>query len=322
MTHPTRDQLQLLGKGKLADKDEAELAAHVDTCADCAAKAETATKTPFELKVHEAATLSEATPDTLPPLGMLGPYRLVSMMKEGGMGVVYKARHPNMDKFFVVKTIRPDKKDVSGMRERFLRETKLQSQFENDHVMPIYNAGEDNGELYLAMPFLKGDTLDHHIGENGMPISEVVRIGIEFLKGLSAAHAKGMIHRDIKPNNTFLEKRDDGPPRVKIIDFGLAKPVEKGLVQPADGVTSFGAAVGTPGYMPPEQFRGEEVDVRADLFAFGVMLYKLTTGRLPFGVDPMANSRGSYGSRRCRIRRFVRSRCASAIRRRRLSWMR
>jgi hypothetical protein len=166
-------------------------------------------------------------------------------------------------------------------RQRFLREAQAAAAIEHDHIVAIHQVGEDRGLPYLAMQFLKGETLQERLDREGrLPISEVIRIGRETAQGLAAAHARGLIHRDIKPANVFLANGGV----VKILDFGLARAV-------ADNgqVTQDGIIIGTPAYMAPEQARGQALDARCDLFSLGCMLYRMCTGKQPFqGADAIS----------------------------------
>jgi formylglycine-generating enzyme required for sulfatase activity/Leucine-rich repeat (LRR) protein len=175
-------------------------------------------------------------------------------------------------------------------RERFLREARAAAGIKHDHVVSIYQVGEDGGVPFLAMEFLEGEPLDKRLRREGqLPIADVLRIGRETALGLAAAHARGLIHRDIKPANLWLERQGGPEPsgsrvRVKILDFGLARPEnEKALTQT-------GAIVGTPQYMAPEQVQNRDLDARCDLFSLGCVLYRLATGRLPFAGKDMIST--------------------------------
>src|SRR5205085_4060282 len=150
------------------------------------------------------------------------------------------------------------------------------------HIVAIHQVGEDRGVPFLAMPFLKGESLDQRLKREGkLPLGEVLRIGRETALGLAAAHAHGVVHRDIKPGNLWLEA---GSQRVKILDFGLARQ-EGSDIQ----LTQAGAVLGTPAFMAPEQAQGKAVDARSDLFSLGCVLYRMATGVLPFtGPDTMS----------------------------------
>jgi eukaryotic-like serine/threonine-protein kinase len=184
-----------------------------------------------------------------------------------------------------LKVVRRDLAADPMVRARFLREARAAAAVESDHIVPIFEADEaSDGTLYMAMPFLQGETLRARLdGPRAPSIAEAVRIAREIAMGLAAAHARGLIHRDIKPANIWLERRDsdssEGPGRVKLLDFGLAR------VAGTTDLTVPGTITGTPSYMSPEQARGEELDARSDLFSLGTVLYRLVTGRLPFGGE-------------------------------------
>jgi hypothetical protein len=223
-----------------------------------------------------------APPQAADELGRLGPYRVLQVLGAGGMGVVFVAEDPALRRLVALKAMLPGVAAGQAARRRFLREARTAAALEHDHVVPIYQVGEDRGTPYLAMQLLKGESLASRAQREGrLPPSEVLRIGCQTARGLAAAHEHGLIHRDIKPGNLWLE---EGTGRVKILDFGLARAA-------ADGpdVTVSGAVVGTPAYMAPEQARGDPVDARCDLFSLGCVLYRLATGQPAFrgrGVGP------------------------------------
>ena len=167
-------------------------------------------------------------------------------------------------------------------RERFLREARIAASVEHDHVVVIHQVGEERGVPFLAMPLLHGESLDERLNREGrLPIGEVLRIGREAALGLAAAHERGLVHRDVKPANLWLE---EGTGRVKVLDFGLARAAKAGVQ-----LTQQGAIVGTPAYMAPEQASGEAVDARSDLFGLGCVLYRMATGEPPFqGKDAVS----------------------------------
>jgi WD40 repeat protein len=208
-------------------------------------------------------------------LGRLGPYRIVGVLGIGGMGVVFRAEDPHLRRLVAVKVLLPGRAGSPAARERFLREAQAAAAVEHDHIIHINQVGEDRGVLFVAMPLLQGESLETRLNREGpLPLSEGLRIGREIAEGLAAAHERGLIHRDIKPANIWLE---GARARVKILDFGLARPTSE------DGrLTHSGVIVGTPAYMAPEQARGEVVDARADLFSLGCVLYRMAAGRPPF----------------------------------------
>jgi serine/threonine protein kinase len=236
-------------------------------------------------------------------IGRLGPYRVLQVLGAGGMGVVFQAEDPQLKRPVALKAMLPALAANDSARKRFLREAQAAAAIQHDHIVTIFQVGDDRGTPFLAMEFLRGESLDARLQREGkLPVPEVLRIGREIAEGLAAAHAQGLIHRDVKPANVWLEARALRAPsprtgeetitqgglgaadyRVKILDFGLARTAG------ADAqLTQVGAIVGTPAYMAPEQANGEPVDHRCDLFSLGCVLYRLCTGELPFkGPDPL-----------------------------------
>jgi serine/threonine protein kinase len=215
-------------------------------------------------------------------LGRLGPYRVLDVLGAGGMGVVFRAEDPALQRAVALKAMLPSLASSGTAKQRFLREARAAAALKHDNVVTIFQVGEDRGAPYLAMEFLEGEPLDARIKREGrLPIAEVLRIGREMAEGLQAAHEKGLIHRDIKPANVWLEARKG---RVKILDFGLARAASG-----EQNLTQSGAIVGTPSYMAPEQAQGTTLDPRCDLFSLGCVLYRLATGELPFkGTDTIS----------------------------------
>jgi serine/threonine protein kinase len=225
-----------------------------------------------------------APPQAADELGRLGPYRVLHLLGAGAMGIVFEAQDPVLGRTVALKVMKPGLVAEGSNRLRFLREAQAAAALEHDHIVPIYQVGEDQGTPYLVMPLLKGESLSGLLQRRQrLPLAEVLRIGQETAAGLAAAHARGLVHRDIKPGNLWLE---GDRRRVKILDFGLARPV---AVTPGQPATEPGAIIGTPAYMSPEQARGGAVDARSDLFSLGCVLYQLTTGEPPFrGPDTLA----------------------------------
>jgi WD40 repeat protein/serine/threonine protein kinase len=222
-------------------------------------------------------------------IGRLGPYRVLKVLGAGGMGVVFLGEDPQLQRPVALKAMLPSLAASGSAKQRFLREARAAAAIKHDHIVAIYQVGQDRGAPYLAMELLEGEPLDERLKRTPpLSLAELLRIGRETATGLAAAHQRGLIHRDIKPANLWLEKQDHGLGaagfQVKILDFGLAR---------ADGapsqLTQQGAIVGTPAFMAPEQATGETVDGRCDLFSLGCVLYRLLTGRLPFqGPDTVA----------------------------------
>jgi tRNA A-37 threonylcarbamoyl transferase component Bud32 len=209
----------------------------------------------------------------------LGEYRLLGVLGAGGMGVVYEAEDERLLRRVAVKVIRPNRIADDLARRRFLQESRALASVESEYVVPVLGAGEDSNVLFMVMPLLRGRSLADVLADGvPLPPAEAARIGKEAARGLHAAHSRGIIHRDIKPGNVFLEDRVNGPPRVRLLDFGLARADALGRLT-QDSV----AAMGTPGYIAPELLRGHPADFRVDLFSLGVVLYRAATGVEPFG---------------------------------------
>jgi len=210
-------------------------------------------------------------------MGRLGPYGILKVLGTGAMGIVFLAEDSQLKRQVALKVMRPSLAASAEFHRRFLREAQLAGAIEHEHIVPVYQVGEDRGVPFLAMKLLRGETLEDRLRRTGgrVPLDEVLRIGREVAEGLAAAHDQGLIHRDIKPANIWLEA---GLDRVKIVDFGLAR----GTGSDAH-FTQAGTVIGTPAYMAPEQANAEEVDSRCDLFSLGAVLYRASTGTLPFG---------------------------------------
>jgi serine/threonine protein kinase len=225
--------------------------------------------------------ISVGAPETTDEIGRIAGYRLLRLLGHGGMGVVCEAEDVQLRRRVAIKVMRPERAGSAEARERFLREARLTALLHHDNVVTVYQAGEDSGTVFLAMELLKGVSLEQWLARQPKPrIAQVVRIGRQIAEGLAAAHEAGLIHRDVKPANLWLEATQGG--RVKILDFGLALPTQEVRL------TSDGALLGTPLYLAPEQATGGAIDARADLFSLGCVLYRLCTGATPFaGKDVM-----------------------------------
>jgi serine/threonine-protein kinase len=207
----------------------------------------------------------------------IGRYKILGELGRGAMGIVYKAEDPNLDRLVALKTIILDE-DSEGRAEyhkRFILEAKAAGKLNHPNIVTTFDCGEHEGLAYLAMELLEGTDLRSRLQKEAVPAAEAVEIARQVAEGLAYAHARGVVHRDIKPGNIML----NGGGQAKIMDFGLAR------MRMADHKTSTGMVLGTPRYMSPEQISGQPVDQRSDIFSLGIVLYEMLTGTRLFAGE-------------------------------------
>jgi eukaryotic-like serine/threonine-protein kinase len=224
----------------------------------------------------------------------LGPYEIVGPLGAGGMGEVYRARDTRLDRVVAVKILPTHLCENPEFKQRFEREARTISSLNHPHICHLYDIGSQEGTDFLVMEFLDGETLAERLRKGAVPLNELLKVGIEVAEALEVAHRAGIVHRDLKPGNIMLTKSG-----AKLMDFGLAKPTLPGTAGtgsapllsaartmsgpgPASPLTAAGSIVGTIQYMSPEQIEGKEADARSDIFAFGAVLYEMTTGKRAF----------------------------------------
>src|SRR5579872_5648185 len=223
----------------------------------------------------------------LAPGSTFGPYEIVAPLGSGGMGEVYKARDPRLQRFVALKVLAAGAALDPERRERFTREAQAIAALNHPNIVTIYSVEADGDAGFITMELVDGRPLSDALPSRGLPLARLLKIGIAVADGVAAAHQKGITHRDLKPANIMIGA-DDRDSRVKVLDFGLAKLADAAVV--TGGVTEIptaldtgeGRILGTVAYMSPEQAEGKPIDARSDLFSLGVVLYEMATGRRPF----------------------------------------
>jgi serine/threonine-protein kinase len=229
-------------------------------------------------QLHQSALLALLGPTDDPQmLGRIGSYEICGLLGQGGMGAVFKALDPALNRFVALKILLPHLAASPAARARFLREGRAAAAVVNQHVLPIHAVDEYRGVPYLVMQYVRGETLQRRISCRGpLELTEILRIGLQVARGLAAAHSLGIIHRDVKPSNILLNSSGQ---RAWLSDFGLARASDDA------SITRSGQLAGTPEYMSPEQVRGESLDPRSDLFSLGSVLWTMAAGFPPFRAE-------------------------------------
>jgi len=242
-------------------------------------------------RLAEEPPRAEGPAAPVAPGSRLGPYEILDALGSGGMGEVYRARDTRLGREVAVKVLPAEYSQDPDRLRRFEREAQAAAATNHPNILVLYDIGTQDGAPYIVTELLEGETLRKALERGPLPPARAVELGLQIARGLAAAHEKGVIHRDLQPENLFLTK--EGP--VKILDFGLARlrapemapPAEEGKSPAPITSTQEGRVLGTPGYMSPEQLRGQPADARSDLFALGCVLHEMVSGRRPFvGATP------------------------------------
>ena len=223
---------------------------------------------------------ADGTSGLTSPIGTLlsGRYKLASKLGSGGMSTVYLAQDETLERSVAVKVLHAGISDQPDQIERFRREARSVAQLSHPNIVAVIDAGEDAGHPYIVFEYIEGETLKQRIDRLGtLPVDEAAAYGIEIGRGLAAAHARMLVHRDVKPQNVLI----DAEGRAKVTDFGIALSLE------SDGLTKTGRVLGTTDYVSPEQAMGQDVDARSDIYSLGILLYEMLTGRVPFEAETL-----------------------------------
>jgi serine/threonine protein kinase len=251
---------------------------HIESCAACHSQL-SSIAAPAELWDESRQQLIESDaeddgPTSDPPPKILAHYRVEGVIGYGGMATVYRGFDPQLNRPVAIKILHEHLAKSGNSRQRFLREAQSAAAISHPNVVPIYGVHQSAGKTFLVMPLVSGGSLQQRIDREGpLPLADAINIALQIAESLQAAHARGVIHRDVKPANILLE---DGNKRVVLSDFGLARTLDDA------SITASGLIAGTPAYMSPEQARGETVDYRTDLYSLGSVLFAMCTGHAPF----------------------------------------
>src|SRR5579862_4327593 len=292
MSCPDDAELAALLEGRLDSSEAAALAAHFDGCDDCRALVADAAR----LRTAPDSRGAPPSPEdpTLPAHGRaiavargatIGRYVILERLGQGGMGVVYRAYDPELDRRIALKLVRADSRHHLALRQRLVREAQAMARVSHANVLTVYDAGTVGDEVFIAMELVDGVTLGRWLRAERRAWRDVIDRFVGAGRGLAAAHAAGLVHRDFKPDNVLVAASG----AVRVTDFGLARAARESDPDAAPSpsaspsrLTQTGAVLGTPAYMAPEQVRGEAVDARADQFSFCVALYEALWGETPF----------------------------------------
>src|SRR5262245_27427461 len=223
---------------------------------------------------------------------MLAHYRILERLGAGGMGVVYKALDTHLNRTVAIKVLPPQAVADARRLRRFVQEARAASALDHPNIITIHDVSEADGQHFIVMQYVAGRTLRALIDQGDLPIVDSLRYAVQIADALAQAHARGIVHRDMKPENVMVTESGERPGQVKVLDFGLAKltePAESDDSAPTRSIqydegfrTEEGAIVGTVAYMSPEQAEGKKVDARSDIFSFGSVLYEMVAARRPF----------------------------------------
>ncbi|QDT11851.1 serine/threonine-protein kinase [Planctomycetes bacterium K23_9] len=292
--HPTVEELSALLDETLPAEVELAIESHIEHCEFCREVMDSrACDSPWWAAASKyladrpapdldaVAVLGEidtvlAPTDDPRMIGRVGPYEIAGVIGSGGMGIVLKGLDPSLNRYVAIKLLRPSRAALPGARTRFEREGRAAASIVHENVIAIHGVAQVGGIPYLVMPYVRGESLGARIQRGGpMRLEEILRVGFQIAAGLAAAHAQGVVHRDVKPSNILL---DEGVERLTLTDFGLARSADD------SALTTSGIIAGTPEYMSPEQAMGQNVDARSDLFSLGSVLWTMSVGETPFSA--------------------------------------